>query len=250
LWRASGALARSTLSKEAQLKFVQVVLSDDQARLVAQAIPLALENSTEDQIGDGEDDLKRLAMFFAGVAESPEAFPITGRMAGKVKAIVRQAKGPAQPQSRSKRAKKRTQGQQKRDRQARREGVAEFNVARERYEQDVKDMEEAHAERVAQIEKLLAQRTLQHEEIVQVFALLGAATLAEKTVELYSREQDPQRILDAAAAQAKPGDFVIPASSERPQSYVSPEGGADPSEFTIPGQITVDEALAEHPALD
>jgi type IV secretory pathway VirB10-like protein len=184
------------------VQFVQIVLTDEQAALVAKGLPLALSNTTPEEWETNdpettEADVQSLAMFFAGVATEPSRFPVTGRMAGRLKKASRAAKGPAQPQSRR---RKRSQGQQKRDRAARKEAVDAYNAARERYEQDVKEMEEAHAERVAQIEAMLAQKSLQHEELVELFALLGSPDLSAKTAELYAREHNPQAIIDAVAA--------------------------------------------------
>ena len=217
------------------MQFVQLVLSDEQAQLVAMAIPLAMQNTSPDQwdadeerAAQMESELQRLDMFFTGVASEPSRFPVTGRMADRLKTAARKAKGPAQRVSRR---KVRSQGQQKRDRAARREAVAAYNQARERVEQDMQEMEAAHAERVAQIEAMLAKRAFQHEELVELFTLLGSPELAAKAVELHTREENPQAILDAAAEAAR-----LPTQPD-PDLIDSVTGG-----------VAMD--LSDHPALD
>ena len=59
------------------MPLVEIVLTDDQAALASQAIHLALQNATEEQISeDAEDELKRLSVFLAMVAADPESFPV------------------------------------------------------------------------------------------------------------------------------------------------------------------------------
>jgi exonuclease VII large subunit len=185
-------------------------------------------------------DVQRLAMFFAGVAADPSRFPVTGNMAPSLKKAARRAKGPAQRLSR---AVKRTQGQQKRDRQARREAVAAYNEARERVERDMQEMEEAHAQRVAQIEAMLAQRTFNHAELVELFTLLGSPELAAKAVELHTREENPQAIIDAAA-QAASQDPALRTHDGHDVGDPNWESRATAHD----GGIAMD--LSDHPALD
>lgn len=125
------------------MQFAQVLLTDEQALMSATAIRLILEDEERYVLTDEErDGFTKLAGFFGLVAERPTAFAPKGAMARSVKSIVRRAKGAAQPVSQTKARKaKRSQGQQKRDRQAARELRAHFNAAREKYEAERAEME-------------------------------------------------------------------------------------------------------------
>jgi hypothetical protein len=122
------------------VQFAQILLSDEQALMTRLALDLILNDPERYQMTDEERaDYERLAVFFGTVAAEPSRFAPTGERARTVKSIVRRAKGPAQPASRR---KPRSQGQQKRDRAARREAVEMFNAAREAYLKDQQDLEE------------------------------------------------------------------------------------------------------------
>jgi hypothetical protein len=130
------------------VQLVQTLLTTDQTSKVAQLLNLALErhemlgiewsNETE------ENEYLQLAGFFQSVTEHPEQFRPMGEMARTVKSIVKRVKGPAQPPS----GKRRSQGQQKRDRKLRRELAEEYNAARERVEQDMQEARDAHMEQL------------------------------------------------------------------------------------------------------
>lgn len=158
-------------------EFAQVVVTDDQAAQLAQAIALALENSTEEQIGDVEQNLKSLAVFFATVASEPQRFPITGRMATKIAKLKRQMKGPAQKPSRRNARKQRQltrQGGAKRRRAERKAMAESFNAAQEAYQAQVEELLEIQREDQARVEALLAQDTLTPAELAQILGLVGA----------------------------------------------------------------------------
>lgn len=135
---------------------VQIVLTDELAGLLAASAQITLKAHEADQIvsltEDEQTEYKRLAVFMAAVASEPEKFPLRESLARSLKTKVRAAKGEAQPKSRSGRKAKRSQGQQKRDRAARKVEVANFNRAREAYERDRIDHEAYLAERQAQME--------------------------------------------------------------------------------------------------
>lgn len=132
------------------MQFVQVVLTDDQALLARAALDLILNDPERYVMTDEERaDYERLAVFLGHVAQNPSEFPVTGKMATSVRKAVRRIAGPAQPQSRR---RKRSQGQQKRDRKARRELVAAYNEAVARMEAERQEAEEAHRELLERIE--------------------------------------------------------------------------------------------------
>lgn len=152
-------------------------MTDDQAGLVAQAIALALENSTEDQVGEAEQDLKTLAVFFATVATEPQRFPVTGRMATKLAKIQRENKPPVKKVSRRNARKQRQldrQGGAKRRRAERKENVANFNAAREAYLADFTEMQQIQEQDQARAEVLLTQDHLHRDELVEILTLIGA----------------------------------------------------------------------------
>jgi hypothetical protein len=141
------------------------------------AIALALQNSTEDEIGEREEDLKALSVFFGMVASQPQRFPVTGRMASKITEAQRQAKGPAQKPKHLNARKIRQaarQGGAKRRRADRAEDVANFNRAQASYATDLAEMQEMQAEAQARAEVLLAQESLTPFELEELLAILGA----------------------------------------------------------------------------
>jgi hypothetical protein len=158
-------------------EFAQVVVTDDQAVKIAGAIALALENSTDEQLGEHAEELKALAVFFGVVSTNPERFPVTGRMATAIKDAKKQDKGPAQPASRRNRRKLRQltrQGGAKRRRQQHAEDVANFNQAREAMAAELAEMQQIQEEDQAKLEALLAQEVLTPAELTRVLALFHA----------------------------------------------------------------------------
>lgn len=152
-------------------QFVHPLLTDDQALMAATAIRLILEDEEKYVFTDEErDQFTRLAGFFGLLAEHPSQFPPKGAMVSTVKRITRRAKGAAQPQSRSTRKAKRSQGRQKRDRAARREQVAQYNASLAAYEKDMRDAEEAHRE---------LEEQLSSEPRVQVIDVNGRVIMSE-----------------------------------------------------------------------
>lgn len=146
------------------MTYAQTVITDEQALLLTQAIGLALENSTAEQIGEDEEALQSLAVFFADVAANPVKYPVTGRMASTVRRIVRASKGPAQPKPVNARKARQAarQGGAKRRRQQRREQAQAWNDAVELYESEQSEMA------AAMVEEQRAMRDL-------VFEVMGAS---------------------------------------------------------------------------
>ena len=100
-------------------------------------------------------EYERLATFMGQVYTNPEAFPVMGESATKIRSIVRKAKGAAQPQSRRNKRKARQEQRQSRQkflRQHRREFAQAYNEAREKMEAEMREAEEvmrAAEERIA-----------------------------------------------------------------------------------------------------
>jgi hypothetical protein len=114
-----------------------------------------MSNSTEDQIGDAEADLQRLAVFFGAVAAEPSRFPLSGQFAEALKRGARKAKGPAQPKSRRNARKVRQEkriGAAKRRRAARRDFVAQHNAVQEAMQAEHQEMNEAYEEMRARLD--------------------------------------------------------------------------------------------------
>ena len=136
------------------MQFAQILVTDDQALKTRLALDLILQDPERYEMTDEERaDYERLAVFFGLVATNPSHFAPSGDMARTVKSIIRRAKGPAQPQSQSKRRAKRSQGKQKRDRAARRLAVEQYNEAYQAYEKDRLDFEEYERELIERFEK-------------------------------------------------------------------------------------------------
>jgi hypothetical protein len=122
------------------VQFAQVLLSDEQALMTRLALDLILNDPERYEMTDDERAAyERLAVFFGHIAADPSRFAPTGERAKTVKSLVRRAKGAAQPQSRRK--PKRSQGQQKRDRAARRLSVEAWNKAVEQYHRELEEAE-------------------------------------------------------------------------------------------------------------
>lgn len=165
---------------------------------LAQAIALALENSTEEQLGGHEDGLKALAVFFGMVAAEPRKFPVTGRMASKITEARRVAKGPAQPVSRRNARKERQEkriGFSRRRRAERREFVANFNTAREAYERDMEEMRQIQEADQATLSALLEQETLTPAEFTRALALMGAPPEILETASRVRGAETPKILL-------------------------------------------------------
>lgn len=114
-----------------------------------------MSNSTEDQIGEAEADLQRLAVFFGAVAADPSRFPLSGQFAEALKRGARKAKGPAQTPSRRNARKERQEKRQsfhKRRRKETRETKDAYNAAVEAVAAERQEMEDAYAEMRARLE--------------------------------------------------------------------------------------------------
>jgi hypothetical protein len=201
------------------MQFVQTVLTDEQAELLAAALPLLIERAPElvDEMLGGEDvveDLKRLAFFFGAIATEPSKYPVNQQMARALKTRVRRLKNPTprrsdggvkgepKPRSSRKARQERRMRTAKERRRNRREEVENFNAAREQYERDVAELQELQREGEARVEKLLSSKRLTHEELVELFARMGAGDVAKKAGELYRAAHDPQAALDAAVRES------------------------------------------------
>lgn len=135
---------------------VQIVLTDDLALKARLAIDNILADENYVLKEEEEADYQRLAVALGQVAANPSAFPVTGKLAPSIRRVVRVAKGAAQPQSRRNKRKVRQQNRQgyaKWRRRERRRLVEEYNRAREIYEAEAREAEEAWAEIEARLEK-------------------------------------------------------------------------------------------------
>lgn len=206
------------------MQFVQPLLTDEQALLTRLAIDLILQDPERYEMTDEERaDYERLAVFFGYVAANPRSFAPTGAMARTVKRIVRNArKGAAQPQSRSKRKLKRSQGQQKRDRAARREAVAQFNAAREAYERDRADHE-------AYMEELRSK----YEDAPKFTIVNEAGQVVLSGVPEYALKREDE---EAELAIAPAPKIVLPGNVEKAMQREAAEVIADEIKYGDPGQ--------------
>jgi hypothetical protein len=170
-------------------ELTQIVLTDDQALQVSQALSLAIENSFPEQLGgeEGEQALKQLSVFFGLVAANPERFPVSGRLAKALKTAKRSAlKGPAQPQSRRNKRKARQEKRRsfhKRRRKEQAETVAAHNAAQEALERDLAEMEETYQEQMARLTELSEKNNLTVEELRELLSLSGAPPAIMAAVE-------------------------------------------------------------------
>lgn len=116
------------------MQYVQLVLTDSQVGLVANAVRNAMLD-TEQELE--REQLAILADFFYAVEANPERFPVTEpKMRRSIKKRVARVKGPSQPKpNKRKRAQLRSQGAQKRTRAQKREIARVFNEAREAAEE-------------------------------------------------------------------------------------------------------------------
>lgn len=102
-----------------------------------------------------ETKAQQLAAFWAYVSEHPEAFPVTGHFASKLKTIVRRHKGHTATPSRKNKRKARQESRMrtaKARRSERREHAAAYNEARERIEAEQLEAQEAHEELLKSLE--------------------------------------------------------------------------------------------------
>lgn len=100
------------------MRYIQVVLTDSQAGLVA----TAAMNASFDAEGVEKQQLAALADFFTAVEANPDAFPVTEPMRSSIRKRLSRTRGPAQPKpNKRKRAQLRSQGGQKRSRAEKRE---------------------------------------------------------------------------------------------------------------------------------
>jgi len=201
------------------VQFVQVVLTDEQALLLKGAADIAIEHAEDNAISEDEqNDLRRLAVFLTGVATTPEAFPVTGRMAANIKKRVRDLKGPAQPTRNANQRKarqERRQSVQKRARLERRETVAEHNAARERYERDMAELAEAQAE----LEERLAGQPR-----FDVFNVHGELVVAGVPAEFVRNAETLEPLTTNESVVKAPGaEIILPGSYEKAQEREASE---------------------------
>lgn len=136
------------------MRFAEIVITDQQAVMARYAIDALLADENHITTEEERADFERLAVFLGQVATSPEAFPLQGKNATRIRSVVRRAKGPAQPRRKPKRHARleKRQGRQKFLRENRRELAAQYNEARAKVEADMREAEEflaAAQERIA-----------------------------------------------------------------------------------------------------
>jgi hypothetical protein len=145
--------------------------------MLSLAVALAVENSTEEQLGGADEALKQLSVFFGLVAAHPQQFPVTGRMATAIKDAKRQEKGPARKPPRLNARKLRQakrQGSAKLRRKNRAEDVAAFNAAMEEVRAQQDELNRIQQEDQARLEALLEKDVLTPAELSQILALFQA----------------------------------------------------------------------------
>lgn len=153
------------------MRFVQLILTDEQAELAAAALRDAeaqlktmrtdadpeTEKEADYMSGLGGDiaQVGRLSMLFQDASENPSKYPPTGKMASTVRRITRRAKGYAETPSRSRRRADRHQRRRAMRHFARRnrEMVEGYNRAVEMYEAEQAEVEAARAEVEERIER-------------------------------------------------------------------------------------------------
>ncbi len=136
------------------MQFAEIVITDQQAGLARVVIDIALGDPDRFVMTDEERaDYERLAVFLGQVATNPEAFPVTGKNAAKIRGIIRKANGPAQPTRKPKRHARleKRQSRQKFLRKNRRELAVQYNEAVAKVESDRAEMEQIQAEIEARI---------------------------------------------------------------------------------------------------
>jgi hypothetical protein len=140
-------------------QLVQILLTPEQAALLGAAADVTVRAHEAETLVVLTDEEKtsyeQLAVFMGQVAIKPEAFPVTGRVAAKLKAHARKIKGEAQPPSRKNKRKERQERRMrthKARRVQRRETAEAYNQARTVMEAELAEMNAIHDERMAQIE--------------------------------------------------------------------------------------------------
>jgi hypothetical protein len=150
------------------VQFTQIVISDEQAAQLATVADQTLQRAEELGIvfEEGEEEgLQRLAVFMAAVASNPHHFPVTGRMATKIKTATRRAAAdgaklgndgvpegvPVATSPRKERQARRIRTSKAR-RSMRREQAEAFNQAREIMEAEQLEAQQAHEEMLAELE--------------------------------------------------------------------------------------------------
>jgi hypothetical protein len=137
------------------VQFAAPVITDHQAQLLRVALDAVLADEERFVLTEEERaDYERLAVFFGQVSVSPGSFPLPPEMATRIRKVVRRAKGAAQPPRKPKRHARleARQGRQKFLRKNRRELAAQYNEARQKMEDEMREAEElirAAEERIA-----------------------------------------------------------------------------------------------------
>lgn len=142
------------------MRFVQLLLTDEQAELVAAACldaerTVIADEGEESPAAEDAKQLGRLALLFQDAAERPAKYTPTGKLAATVRSVHRRAKGAAQPKP----LNKRKQRQERRIRTAkerremRRLFTQGYNEARERLEAERIEAESAQRELEERLEK-------------------------------------------------------------------------------------------------
>lgn len=123
------------------MRYVQLVLTESQVALAARAFAYCVTANDDDE---EKGQLGQLADFFYAVEANPAAFPVKSpEMARAIKKRMSRIRGAAQP---ALKAKKVSQGKQKRTRAQKREEALAYNEALQA-ELEARAIEEAQAER-------------------------------------------------------------------------------------------------------
>lgn len=148
------------------MKFVQLLVTDDQAELVAAALrdaeeqlkkvaaetdPQGLSREQYDGVNADMNALGRLQLLFQDASENPTKYPPTGKMAATVRGIARRAKGRSKTPSLSRKRASRHQRRRaerhfyRRNRkliESYNKGLAEYEAAQAEYEASVAEVNE------------------------------------------------------------------------------------------------------------
>jgi hypothetical protein len=149
-------------------QLVQILLTDEQAKLLAAAAVVAIRSDADEENGlitleeDERTDLERLARFMAVVALNPSKFPLTGHMAVARKLAERRVdgvrrgdgelKGTVSRKNKRKVRQERRQRTHKVRRLTRRADAEAYNAARAQMEAELKEIQEIQEQRQREIE--------------------------------------------------------------------------------------------------
>jgi hypothetical protein len=205
------------------VRFVQLLLTAEQAELVAAALrdteaaireegtneeTTSEEVANNERVGEAARAVGRLSLLFADAAENPSKYPPQGKLASTVRDITRRAKGAAQPEGRKNKRKARQERRiatAKERRRYRREMAEGFNKAREIMEQEAAEAAEFQAE----IEARISDQPKYN--VVDAYGNLIVAGVPAEFV----KTEEGESAFPAAHRVGGPMDLLLPGSHEK-----------------------------------